>query len=137
MGVKACACVIAALAGCAHDVASPNYSVNFVPFGAGQFQNDDASKGTAFAIAEGATAATSIGIWLYLDEHYRGREDEVPIADVSRVQTLERVEIGTGIAFFTLYSLGVVDALFHFRRSVRVAPIVLPGGGGAALSWSR
>ena len=88
------------------------YFVNFVPFGAGQFQNGARGKGTGFAIAEGATGAASAGIFVYLASKY-GLAGEVPIEDSLQVRSLQRIEIATGVAFFALYAAGIVDSLRH------------------------
>ncbi|HTJ46320.1 MAG TPA: hypothetical protein VL463_29650 [Kofleriaceae bacterium] len=95
----------------------PQY-VDFIPFGAGQLQNGQRGKGLAFAIAEGATAATSAGIWLYLDRHYE--DGRVPADEALRSQRLQRIEIGTGVAFLALFALGVADALAHHEDWVSV-----------------
>src|SRR5690348_9791173 len=55
------------------------YAVNFVPFGVGQFHNGDTNKGIGFAVAEGVTGATSVGIWLYLTDHYR--DQYIPVEE--------------------------------------------------------
>jgi len=111
------------------------YYVNFVPFGAGQFQNDESGKGTALAIGEGATVATSVGIWLYLAQRYGVESNEVPVGDVARVHALQLTEIGTGIAALALYGTGVVDSLYHYRARVRLVPLVAPGGGISIMWW--
>jgi hypothetical protein len=95
--------------------AQTSYSIDVVPFGAGQFANDDDRKGTVFAIAEGATAATSFGTWLYLVDRYGVQCYCVPSADASHVNALQHVEIATGVAFLALYAVGVVDAIVHHR----------------------
>jgi tetratricopeptide (TPR) repeat protein len=96
-----------------------SYGVNFVPFGAGQFQNKQNVKGYIFAGTEFATAATSAGIFLYLAGTY-GLSAKVPLGDVSRIQRLQQVEIGTSIAFFAIYAYGVFDSLRHYTPSVKV-----------------
>jgi len=74
------------------------YYVNFIPFGAGQFQNGQRGKGIAFASAEAATGALSAGIWLYLVGEYGFGGRVPPGADAEFVRTLEQIEVGAGIA---------------------------------------
>ena len=93
---------------------------DFIPFGAGQFANDEPRKGAVFATAEGATAMLSLGTWLYLVEHYGPDCDAcVSTVDSSHVRTLERVEVATGIAFLALYAAGVIDVCVHHRPPPR------------------
>jgi len=99
------------------------YWINFVPFGAGQLQNHDTTKGLSLAIVEGTTAATSLGIWLYLTVHYRGTY--VPINEASRVRLMQRIEIGSGVAFLGLYALGVVDSVLHYQPRVKVRGVTV------------
>jgi hypothetical protein len=121
----------------------PRY-VNLLPLGAGQFQNGEPGKGVGLAIAEGATAATSVGIFIYLVDQYGTRSSSVPISDAGRVQRLQRIEIATGVAFFGLYAIGVIDAMRHFQPRVRVrgttvtlGPIRVHDGAGFGVAWSH
>ena|SRR5258706_11032446 len=123
--------MVIAMAACA----AARQPLNYAPLGAGQFQNGEAAKGVAFALAEGATAATSAGIWLYLRRSYP--QGFVTVTEAPRVRTLETIELTTGIAFFGVYALGVVDALVHYRGRVQLAPMFVGGGPGVALCWSR
>lgn len=148
------------------------YYVNFIPFGAGQFQNGERGKGLAFAASQVATGALSAGIWLYLVGEY-GIGGTVPDQDVDRVRRLQEIEVGAGIACLGLVAWGVVDSLLNYKprvkvegddkllppdltppaddaprtprraprqrppesSSLRLAPVPLPGGAGAALTW--
>lgn len=125
------ALVLAGMIACAPS--SRPYYVNFIPFGAGQYQNGERIKGTAFAVGEGAAAATSVGLWLYLSTHYK--DGVVPPADAQRARSLEVAELGTGVAFFVMYGWGVVDALWHVDTSAMVAPVPVQGGAALAATW--
>ncbi|HTR50926.1 MAG TPA: hypothetical protein VMJ10_09485 [Kofleriaceae bacterium] len=103
-----------------HVVERHPYYVNFVPFGAGQFQDRRVGLGVGLAASEGAMLFTSAGIWLYLAGKYGIESKSVPVADVPSVQHLEQVEIGTGIAFFALYAYGVVDSLYHYKPRAEI-----------------
>jgi hypothetical protein len=96
-----------------------DYFVNFIPFGAGQFQNGDRTKGLLFATAQGVTGGISAGIWLYLVGSYGGvTGGKVPPADADRVRRLQQLEIGAGVACIGLMAWGVVDSLVHYKPSV-------------------
>jgi tetratricopeptide (TPR) repeat protein len=144
-----------------------SFFVNFMPFGAGQFQNKQPTRGIAFAAAEGLTAAASVGVFLYLSGRY-GLTAAVPTADGPSVRQLQQIEIGAGVAFWAIYALGVVDSLLHYKPRVQIegddsllplppdvpaakprpgktslldrvhlAPIAVPGGAGIGLIWEN
>ncbi|MDB4957623.1 MAG: hypothetical protein JWO36_5192 [Myxococcales bacterium] len=98
-----------------------HYAYNFVPFGAGQFQNHDSAKGILFATGEGLTFAASVGSWLYLVNKYGiNCPNCVKAGDRGTALNLQQLEIGAGIAFFGLYAWGVVDALRHYKPEERL-----------------
>ena len=100
-----------------------DYYVNFIPFGAGQFQNGQRGKGLAFAAAQGLTGGISAGIWLYLVGSYGGvTGGKVPPEDADSVRTLQQLEIATGVACIGLMAWGVVDSLIYYRPSVARKP---------------
>ena len=96
-----------------------SFIINFAPFGAGQFQNKQPTRGLLFAVGEGLTGATSVTAFLYLAGKY-GLNAKVPRLDGPGVRQLQQVEIGTGIAFFAIYAWGVVDALLHYKPTVQI-----------------
>jgi hypothetical protein len=96
-----------------------SFFVNFMPFGAGQFQNKQPTRGIVFAASEGLAGGLSVGIFLYLSGKY-GLNASVPVAEGPGVRQLEQIEIGAGIAFFTIYALGVVDSLLHYKPRVQI-----------------
>jgi len=128
------------------------YYINFIPFGAGQFQNGDQRKGLFFAITEGITGGVSAGIWLYLVGEY-GLPGKVPPDKAESALRLQQVEIGAGAMCLGLMAWGVVDSLIHYQPSVKRAPdesllppeekskkpstslLLYPGGGGLSLTW--
>lgn len=135
-----------------------SWAVNFAPLGAGQFQNGHRTKGIIIAAGQGVTAATSLGIFLYLAGTY-GLEARIPLEDAASVRRLQQIEVGAGLAFFGIYAYSVVDGLLNFKprvrtevdpalleelkkkrpakktSSVHVGPMLLPGGAGVGLSW--
>jgi tetratricopeptide (TPR) repeat protein len=96
------------------------YYVNFVPFGAGQFQNRQRGKGLAFAATQAATGGISAGIFLYLASKYGLVSSNVPLEEGRTVRTLQELEIATGALFLGLYAWGVVDALLDYKPRQRV-----------------
>jgi hypothetical protein len=99
----------------AHVYEAHPYWVNFVPFGAGQFQNHQRLRGVLLASGQGLGLGTSFGIWYYLVETYGLSSSRVPNADAQTVRTLQQIEIGAGATFLGLFAFGVVDSLIHYR----------------------
>lgn len=95
------------------------FYVNFVPFGAGQFQNGNRTRGVLFATGQAVTFAASAGIWLYLVNQY-GFNGRVPTEDAETARLLQQVEIGVGATFWALYGWSVVDALLHYKPRAQV-----------------
>jgi tetratricopeptide (TPR) repeat protein len=104
------------------------YYVNFVPFGAGQFQNGDSGKGYFFAATQGATLATSMGIFLYLSATYGLVAKIKDINEAKTVRSLQQAEIVSGAAFFAFYGLSLFDAIRHYkpRELVNSSSVPLP-----------
>jgi len=131
------------------------YYVNYIPFGAGQFQNGDRRKGLFFAVSESVTGAVSAGIWLYLVGEY-GLPGKVPPEKATTALRLQQIEIGVGGVCIGLMAWGIVDSLLHYKPSVRGEPdesllppelrkanrkkpttslLLYPDGGGLSLTW--
>ncbi|MCX5747945.1 MAG: hypothetical protein NT062_36240 [Proteobacteria bacterium] len=142
------------------------WSRNFVPFGAGQFQNKRPVRGILFASGQAATLVTSVGIYAYLVNTYGLNNSHVPLADGPTVRRLQIDEIVTGAAFIGLYGWGVIDALLNYQprvrgefdetlltpeqrkllestkkktpqTSLRIGPMITPSGVGIGLSWEN
>lgn len=110
-----------------------SFTVAFIPFGAGQFQNGERRKGWWFFGVESALAAISVGAFvtnfaLYgvspekrcLDDFPPG---QCPDALIDRSQEerslwLTRVQVGSGVAFFAVAIWGVIDAVRNFKQEV-------------------
>jgi hypothetical protein len=103
------------------------FYVNFIPFGAGQFQNGDRRKGLFFATSQAVTGALSAGIWLYLVGEF-GFPGRVEPERAEQALRLQQIEIGAGAVCLGLMAWGIVDSLLHYKPSVRVAadPSMLP-----------
>jgi hypothetical protein len=128
------------------------YYVNYIPFGAGQFQNGDRRKGLFFAAAESVTGGLSAGLFLYIYGQY-GFGAKISRDEANTVLTLQRAEIGAGSACIALMLWGLFDSLVHYQPSVRKTPdeslippdlrkspsltprpAITPNQGGASLS---
>jgi hypothetical protein len=138
-----------------------SFSINFIPFGAGQFQNGQRRKGWAFLISESTLALVSVGalttnLALY---GFRPHRRCLSVTDVTlpctpdykeerRSQLITRVQVVSGGLFFAVAAWGIADAILHFKPevplaradaslagSLQVAPLALDGGWGAGLAF--
>jgi hypothetical protein len=115
------------------------FAFNFVPFGAGQFQNGQRRKGWLFFGVEAGLAAVSVGAFatnlgLYgLNPHRKclvpqvldpdGMREPCPPAEIDHAQehtssALTKVQVASGALFFAAAIWGVVDAIRHYQREV-------------------
>lgn len=108
--------------------------INFVPFGAGQFQNGQRAKGYALLGVQAGLGALSLGTALGLRVAYP--DGTVPPDQWERAQALSITQVVSGALFFAAVAYGVIDAVvYHQPRTVTTDP---PQGGeqsGAATSW--
>jgi hypothetical protein len=109
-----------------------SFLVNFVPFGAGQFQQGRTTAAVVLASLQGVFALTSIVAYLAYDGLLETQS--VVVDTVGGPVTLTRVGIpparqraanawrltkyGSAAAFYTLYGYGVADALYHHEDAV-------------------
>lgn len=115
--------------------------VNFIPFGAGQFQQGRIGWGSAFAVSEGLMAILSIVSYFAIEALYvevdrtftnvivdadgDGKPDPngtitVQVRQIPSDRRSERdvwtgIKYGTGIAFYALWALGIGDAIWHHQ----------------------
>ena len=113
------------------------YLVNFMPFGAGQFQQNRSGLGLLLAATEGALAATSVLAYFaygslfkdytvripnvlnpdgtgYLDITYRA----IPSDRRTEANAWRVAQYGGGIGFYVVYMYGVVDAILNHEDQV-------------------
>jgi hypothetical protein len=110
-----------------------SFVVNFVPFGAGQFQNGHRRKGWFFFGAEAVLGAASLGAFatnlgLYgLTPNRRCNVDtnggECPLQQIDHSQedtsrVLTGVQVVSGGLFFAVAIWGVIDAIINFQPEV-------------------
>jgi hypothetical protein len=130
------------------------YAVNFIPFGAGQFQNGQRRKGWLFFGAEAALAGVSVAAFTTnfalfgIAPHRRctvpqpldanGLPRACPPMDVDRTDenlstNLLRAQVVSGGLFFAVAIWGVVDSLRHYESDVLLSPT--PSGVAATLRF--
>ncbi len=92
-----------------------SYWVNFIPFGAGQFQNGQRKKGVAFLAFQVALGGASAGLYGYQVIKYGGG---VPPESVSSVNRIRATQIATGALFWGAVAWGIADSLIHYEHVV-------------------
>lgn len=105
--------------------------INFLPFGAGQFQNSQYAKATAFAILQGAglvvnTAAYFVILSQRNPDGFYDAEGGVnsPFATALRWR---QVLYGGLIGFATMWAISVIDGLVNFEgETVRIRTLDAP-----------
>ena len=111
-----------------------------MPFGAGQFQNDDDLAGFLFLGSELATTAASVALWASV-ERLRGDSGRFDSRDVNRARQLRTAQVATGAAALGLVIAGAAHGLATFReeseiRKQRLGPALTPDASGGALTFS-
>jgi hypothetical protein len=108
------------------------YWVNFVPLGAGQFQNGQRRKGYALMITElglGATSlATGISSWVLYSRATRTENGlRVSQDEYNRLRGLSIVQVVTGALCLGTIAYGIIDALVYYKpQSVTERQLPLP-----------
>jgi tetratricopeptide (TPR) repeat protein len=91
-----------------------------IPFGAGQFQNEDRGLGIMFAVTESAFVAASIATFI---GHNSLRDENPAPSEIERARRVERaLRIGNWVsvgAFLSFAIAGVVEAEVRFKPVIR------------------
>ncbi len=98
-----------------------SYWVNFVPFGAGQFQNGQRMKGLFFLGTEAALGGLSVSLWSYQVIKY-GFRGKVPPRDVDSVNRMQTIQAASGLLCLGAVVWGVADSLAHYEHVVSRQP---------------
>ena len=130
-----------------------SFVVNFVPFGAGQFQNGQRRKGWLFLGAEAVLGAVSVGAFatnlsLYGLAPHRGCKMEqsagveCPPAQIDHGQedtsrTLVGVSVVSGGLFWAVAIWGVIDAIYYHQPEVLLPDGAKVARGSASLMGPR
>jgi hypothetical protein len=128
-----------------------SFAVNFIPFGAGQFQNGQPAKGWLFLGTEALLGAVSAGAMATNFALYGARPplrcEEAPESpggvcptgfkegpERGRSRLLMKVQLVSGALFFATAIWGVTDAVLNYRPEVAITPalsLVGDGTGGS------
>lgn len=122
------------------------YLLNFIPFGAGQFQNGHTTKGVIIATTQVIFGAVNIGAIL---AHNAIVEDPsrrcsvatpnncsnppIPDSDRQLLQNIDVVKYVSAGLFWAMYAYGVADALVYYVP--RVETEITPARQSVKLSW--
>lgn len=113
-----------------------SFTVNFIPLGAGQFQNGHRKKGWAFLVSETVLGAVSVGalatnLAVYGFRPQRSCRNEVgstacPAVDIdhtdeNRSRSLTRVQVASGAMFFGAVAWGILDAIYFYRPETQLS----------------
>ncbi len=120
------------------------YLFNWLPFGAGQFQNGETGKGTTIAVSQVLLGAANIAAIVVHSElatsarrcSYSPGCSDPPYSDTTRQQlkTLDIIKYASAGLFWGIYGYSVYDAHVHYVP--RVETEVSPTSGAVKLSWS-
>jgi tetratricopeptide (TPR) repeat protein len=149
-----------------HYVETHHYYQNFLPFGLGQFQNSDQTKGYLFAAGQGLAVGGSFAIWLYLVRKYGVNCPYcVKLDDADGVRHLQEAQVALGGVALFLYGWSVIDAVRHYkpqvqidkstlspdmildthpkkqrtslRERIQIVPMLAPDGAGIGIGWEN
>jgi hypothetical protein len=106
-----------------------SFMVNFIPFGAGQFQNGQRKKGWGFLLSETTLGAVSVGAFATNFAVYGFRPKvacveqktgpcQRDLSDKHRSELLSRVQLVSGGLFFAVAAWGIADAILNFQPEV-------------------
>jgi hypothetical protein len=119
-----------------------SFAVNFIPFGAGQFQNQQRAKGWIFFGVEAGLASVSLAAFITNFSKYGARPQRqclIPVTsgsvcppsqldhtDEDASRGLMHVQVATGAAFFAVAAWGVIDAIYNFKADVSLGETYVP-----------
>jgi tetratricopeptide (TPR) repeat protein len=122
------------------------YLLNFLPFGVGQFQNGDTTKGIIIAVSQVVLGAINIGA---IFAHNAIADDPsrrcsvstptnctnppIPDSDRALLQNIDIVKYVSAGLFWGVYVYGVADSLVHYVP--RIETEIGPGKTAVKLSW--
>jgi hypothetical protein len=113
-----------------------SFTVSFLPFGAGQFQNGHRKKGWAFLTGETILGAISVGAFATNLAVYGLRPqrpchydlgdaacpaNEIDHTDENRSRWLTRVQVASGALFFGVVAWGILDAIYYYRPETQLS----------------
>jgi hypothetical protein len=124
------------------------YLFNWLPLGAGQFQNGDRAKGTAIAAGQLVLGLVNIGAIVYHNQIAQDRTrtclsgepgcSKPPYSDKDRklLSQVDFVKYASAGLFWSLYGYGVWDAHRHYVPRIETEITAGQPGGVLKLEWS-
>jgi tetratricopeptide (TPR) repeat protein len=122
------------------------YLLNFLPFGVGQFQNGDTTKGIIIAVSQVVLGAVNLGA---IFAHNAIAQDSsrrcsvstqtncsnppIPDSDRALLQNIDVVKYVSAGLFWGVYAYGVADSLIHYVP--RIETEITPTRAAIKLSW--
>jgi len=122
------------------------YMLNFLPFGVGQFQNGDTTKGIIIAVSQVVLGAVNLGA---IFAHNAIAQDSsrrcsvstptncsnppIPDSDRALLQSIDVVKYVSAGLFWGVYAYGVADSLIHYVP--RIETEITPSKAAIKLSW--
>jgi tetratricopeptide (TPR) repeat protein len=122
------------------------YMLNFLPFGVGQFQNGDTTKGIIIAVSQVVLGAVNLGA---IFAHNAIAQDPsrrcsvstptncsnppIPDSDRALLQNIDVVKYVSAGLFWGVYVYGVADSLIHYVP--RIETEITPAKASIKLSW--
>jgi len=122
------------------------YLLNFLPFGVGQFQNGDTTKGIIIAVSQVVLGAVNLGA---IFAHNAIADDPsrrcsvssptncsnppIPDSDRTLLQNIDVVKYVSAGLFWGVYIYGVADSLVHYVP--RIETEITPTKAAIKLSW--
>jgi tetratricopeptide (TPR) repeat protein len=122
------------------------YLLNFLPFGVGQFQNGDTTKGIIIAVSQVVFGAVNLGA---IFAHNAIAQDSsrrcsvstptncsnppIPDSDRALLQNIDVVKYVSAGLFWGVYVYGVADSLVHYVP--RIETEITPTKAAIKLSW--
>jgi hypothetical protein len=122
------------------------YMLNFLPFGVGQFQNGDTTKGIIIAVSQVIFGAVNLGAIFvhnaiandssrrcYVSNPNNCSNPPIPDSDRALLQNVDIVKYVSAGLFWGVYAYGVADSLVHYVP--RIETEITPGRTEVKLSW--
>jgi len=122
------------------------YMLNFLPFGVGQYQNGDTTKGIIIAVSQVVLGAVNLGA---IFAHNAIAQDSsrrcsvstptncsnppIPDSDRALLQSIDVVKYVSAGLFWGVYAYGVADSLIHYVP--RIETEITPSKAAIKLSW--
>lgn len=102
------------------EVQRNQYWINFLPFGAGSFQNGDQGWGIFFASAQSVMLSMSVGGWVAV-ETLRGSSYTFTAEEAAAARDAQVVQLVGAGGFAAFYLWSVLDGILKYRSEIRIS----------------